>query len=48
VANAIKVFLLILSALFPIVNPPGGGPLFLALTKELTSEARRALALRVA
>jgi len=48
VANAIKVFLLILSALFPIVNPLGDGPLFLALTKDLTSEARRALALRVA
>ena len=47
-ANAIKVFLLILSALFPIVNPLGDGPLFLALTKDLTSEARRALALRVA
>jgi multiple antibiotic resistance protein len=48
VADAIKVFLLVLSALFPIVNPLGGGPLFLALTKDLTSEARRALALRVA
>jgi multiple antibiotic resistance protein len=47
-ANAIKVFLLILSALFPLVDPLGGGPLFLALTKDLTSEARRALALRVA
>ena len=48
VDDAIKVFLLILSALFPIVNPLGGGPLFLALTSDLTSDARRALALRVA
>ena len=47
-ANAIKVFLLILSALFPIVDQLGGSPLFLALTKDLTTEARRALALRVA
>ncbi len=47
-ANAIKVFVLILSALFPIVDPLGGGPLFLALTKGFTPKERRTLALRVA
>ena len=47
-ADAVKVLLLIISSLFPIVDPLGGGPLFLALTKEYPVEARRKLALRVA
>src|ERR1700674_6117619 len=43
-----KSILLILSALFPIVNPLGGSPIFLALTREYPSSARRILARQVA
>jgi len=47
-ANFITVFLLILSALFPIVNPLSGSPIFLDLTKKSAADARRALSWRVA
>src|SRR4029077_9737318 len=43
-----KSTLLILSALFPIVNPIGGSPIFLALTREYPASARRILARQVA
>ena len=43
-----KSILLILSALFPIVNPLGGSPVFLALTREYPAPARRILARQVA
>jgi len=43
-----KSTLLILSALFPIVNPLGGSPVFLALTRDYPASARRALARQVA
>jgi multiple antibiotic resistance protein len=43
-----KSILLILSALFPIVNPLGGSPVFLALTHDYPREVRRALAWKVA
>lgn len=43
-----KNILLILSALFPIVNPLGGSPVFLALTREYPASARRTLARQVA
>ena len=43
-----KNLLLILSALFPIVNPLGGSPVFLALTNDYPAAARRALARQVA
>ena len=43
-----KSILLIVSALFPIVNPIGGSPVFLALTPDYTDSARRLLAWRVA
>src|SRR5260370_7205426 len=43
-----KSTLLILSALFPIVNPLGGSPVFLALTREYPASARRILARHVA
>ena len=43
-----KNVLLILSALFPIVNPLGGSPVFLALTHDYPTAARRALARQVA
>src|SRR5216684_5603107 len=43
-----KSTLLILSALFPVVNPLGGSPVFLALTREYPASARRILARHVA
>lgn len=46
--EAAKNLLLILSALFPIVNPLAGSPVFFSLTPEYSAEARRALALRIA
>jgi multiple antibiotic resistance protein len=48
VADAVKVFLLTLSALFPIVDPLAGSPIFLVMTEEYTPETRRALSWRVA
>ncbi|HEX5212191.1 MAG TPA: MarC family NAAT transporter [Pseudolabrys sp.] len=42
------IFLLVLAALFPVVNPPGSALVFLSLTKRATAEARRSLAQRVA
>jgi multiple antibiotic resistance protein len=47
VGDAVKVFLLTLSALFPIVDPIAGSPLFLAMTQDYAPETRRALAWRV-
>ncbi len=47
-ANAVKVLFLILSALFPIVDPLSGAPIFLALTREYSPQIRRALSQRVA
>jgi len=46
--EAAKSLFLILSAIFPIVDPVGGSPFFLVLTGEYSSEARKALARRVA
>ncbi|HLJ26869.1 MAG TPA: MarC family protein [Candidatus Angelobacter sp.] len=40
--------LLLLSALFPIVNPLGGSPIFLALTGEYSPEGRKALSRQIA
>jgi multiple antibiotic resistance protein len=48
VADAVKVFLLIISALFPIVDPLSGSPIFLAFTEQYSPETRRGLAWRVA
>jgi multiple antibiotic resistance protein len=48
VGDAVKVFLLTLSALFPIVDPLAGSPIFLAMTQDYSAETRRALAWRVA
>ena len=47
-ADALKVFFLVLSALFPIVDPLSGSPLFLALTKDYSPETRKGLSWRVA
>jgi multiple antibiotic resistance protein len=46
--EAAKSTLLILSALFPIVNPLGGAPFFLALTRSYSPSERMALSQRVA
>lgn len=46
--EAAKSILLILSALFPIVNPLGGSPVFLALTPDYPVKDRRLLARKVA
>jgi multiple antibiotic resistance protein len=46
--EAAKNTLLILSALFPIVNPLGGSPIFLTMTRDYSPAERRALARRVA
>jgi multiple antibiotic resistance protein len=43
-----KSTLLILSALFPIVNPLGGSPIFLTMTRDYSPSGRRALSRRVA
>src|SRR5215831_12990476 len=48
VLEVAKSILLIVTALFPIVNPIGGSPVFLALTPDYTAPARRLLASRVA
>ena len=46
--EAAKNLLLVLVALFPIVDPLGGSPFFLALTSEYSPDARRALSWRIA
>jgi multiple antibiotic resistance protein len=43
-----KSILLILTTLFPIVNPLGGSPIFFALTHDYPAAARRLLARKVA
>src|SRR5271154_658155 len=44
----LKSTLLIISALFPIVNPLGSAPIFLSLTSNYSEDERRILAWRVA
>ena len=46
--EAVKSLFLILSALFPIVDPLGGSPIFLAMTREYSPSTRRALSWRIA
>jgi multiple antibiotic resistance protein len=46
--EATKSLLLVLSALFPIVDPLGGSPFFLALTSGYAPEARKVLSRRIA
>ena len=46
--EAVKNTILILSALFPIVNPLGNTPIFLGLTRESSSAERAVLARRIA
>jgi multiple antibiotic resistance protein len=47
-SDLLKNMLLVVGALFPIVDPIGNIPIFLSLTRGLTSEARSALARMVA
>ena len=47
-SEALNTFLLVYAALFPIVNPVGGAPIFLGLTRHLAEAERHALARRVA
>jgi multiple antibiotic resistance protein len=47
-APLIKSTLLVLTALFPIVNPLGGAPLFLSLTHYYSAEDRKILSRRIA
>jgi len=46
--EAVKTTILVISALFPIVNPLGGSPIFLALTREYSTAARMLLSQRIA
>lgn len=46
--EVLQNIILILTALFPIVNPLGGSPVFLALTRDYPASARRVLARKVA
>jgi multiple antibiotic resistance protein len=48
VVEAGKSLFLILSALFPIVDPLGGSPIFLAMTREYSAGTRKALSWRIA
>jgi multiple antibiotic resistance protein len=46
--EAVKTTILIVSALFPIVNPLGGSPIFLTLTRDYSTASRRLLAQQIA
>jgi len=48
VSEALNTFLLVYAALFPIVNPVGGAPIFLGLTRHLGEAERHALSRRIA
>lgn len=47
-ADALKVFFLTISGLFPIVDPLTGSPIFLSLTEGYAAQTRRALSWRIA
>src|SRR5271163_2750270 len=46
--DAAKDLFLFFSALFPIVDPLGGSPIFLALTREYSPSTRKTLSRRIA
>jgi multiple antibiotic resistance protein len=48
VIQVVKGILLVVSALFPIVDPIGGSPIFLSLTRDYATETRRVLARHIA
>ena len=45
--QAAKSILQVVSALFPMVDPIGGSPIFLALTRGCTPQTRALLARRI-
>jgi multiple antibiotic resistance protein len=45
--DIVNAFLLVYAGLFPIVNPIGGAPIFLGLTRHCTPQERHLLGLRV-
>jgi multiple antibiotic resistance protein len=47
-SEIVNAFLLVFAALFPVVNPLGGAPIFLSLTQGCTKAARERLARGVA
>jgi multiple antibiotic resistance protein len=47
-SEALNTFLLVYAALFPIVNPVGGAPIFLGITRHLPEAERHVLARRIA
>jgi multiple antibiotic resistance protein len=47
-SEAAKSILLVVSALFPIVDPIGGSPIFLSLTKDYPPHSRKTLARHIA
>jgi multiple antibiotic resistance protein len=47
-SDIVNAFLLVYAGLFPIVNPIGGAPIFLSLTRQRPETERHALAGRVA
>jgi multiple antibiotic resistance protein len=46
--DAVETFLLVLAAIFPVVNPPGAALVFLSMTKYASVNTRRLLARRIA
>ena len=47
-SDVVNAFLLVYAGLFPIVNPIGGAPIFLGLTRQCSDEERSVIARRVA
>ena len=45
--DLLNAFLLVYAGLFPIINPIGGAPIFLGLSRHCTEKERNGLALRV-
>ncbi len=48
VIQVVKGILLVVSALFPIVDPIGGSPIFLSLTRDYATQTRKLLSRRIA
>jgi multiple antibiotic resistance protein len=48
VIQVVKGVLLVVSALFPIVDPVGGSPIFLSLTRDYAAETRRVVSRHIA
>jgi len=47
-STAVNTFLIVLAAIFPVVNPPGSALVFVGLTRGATPQIRRMLAWHVA